>query len=57
MPLIAVDDTAERERYEERAAIAEYDGGLRREEAERLAWEEQQRLRPPDDHPEPHPVE
>ena len=29
---------AEREDYEERAAIMEYDGGLSREEAERQAW-------------------
>lgn len=27
------------ERFEERAAIMEYDGGLPREEAERRAWE------------------
>ena len=26
------------ERFEERAAIMEFDGGLRRHEAERLAW-------------------
>lgn len=31
---------AEREEYEERAAIREYDGGTPREEAERLALEE-----------------
>ncbi len=30
---------SQREAWEERAAIAEYDGGLSREEAERLAWE------------------
>ena len=29
---------AEREDYEERAAIMEYDGGLSREAAEREAW-------------------
>lgn len=29
-----------RARFEERAAIAEYDGGLTREAAEALAWEE-----------------
>ena len=29
---------AEREDYEERAGIMEYDGGLSREEAEREAW-------------------
>lgn len=28
----------ERYRYEERAAIMQYDGGLEREEAERQAW-------------------
>lgn len=28
----------EMELYEERAAIMEYDGGLPREEAEKLAW-------------------
>lgn len=27
-----------RERWEERAALMEYDGGLSRQEAERLAW-------------------
>jgi hypothetical protein len=32
--------TEEREAYEERAAIMEYDGGLPRAEAERLAMEE-----------------
>jgi hypothetical protein len=30
---------AEREDYEERAAIMEYCGGLSREEAEKQAWE------------------
>ena len=30
---------AEREDYEERAAIMEYDGGLSREAAERAAWQ------------------
>jgi len=30
----------QKEAYEERAAIMEYDGGLSREEAERLAYEE-----------------
>jgi hypothetical protein len=30
----------ERYRYEERAAICEYEGGLTREEAERIAAEE-----------------
>ena len=29
-----------RERFEERAAIAEFDGGLSRTEAELLAWDE-----------------
>lgn len=29
---------AQRETYEERAAIMEYDGGLSREQAEREAW-------------------
>ncbi|MCK8787742.1 hypothetical protein M0638_25605 [Roseomonas sp. NAR14] len=29
-----------RDAYEERAAILEYDAGLTREEAERLAWDE-----------------
>ena len=28
------------ERYEERAAIREFDGGLSRKEAERLAWDD-----------------
>lgn len=35
----------ERYRYEERAAIMEYDGGLPRAEAERLALEEVMRAR------------
>lgn len=30
----------DRVRFEERAAIAEYDGGLSRAEAEQLAWQE-----------------
>lgn len=30
----------QRERFEERAAIREYEGGFTREEAERLAWED-----------------
>ena len=29
------------EEFEERAAIMEFDGGMTREEAERLAWSEQ----------------
>ena len=33
-------DMTQVEFYEERAAIMEYDGGLPREEAERLAWKE-----------------
>ncbi|OWQ96478.1 hypothetical protein [Roseateles puraquae] len=32
-----LDDEAEREAFEERAAVFEYDGGLPRREAERLA--------------------
>ena len=32
-----------REAWEERAAIAEFDGGLLREEAEALAWKEDNR--------------
>ena len=31
-------DEASREAWEERAAIAEYDGGLSRKDAEALAW-------------------
>lgn len=31
-------DDAMLELYEERAAIMEYDGGISRDEAERLAW-------------------
>ncbi len=33
------------EAWLERAAIAEYDGGLTREEAEQVAWEEDERRR------------
>ena len=33
------DEKGLREEYEERAAILEFDGGMSREEAERLAWE------------------
>lgn len=33
----------DREAWEERAAIAEFDGGLLREEAEALAWKEDNR--------------
>ena len=33
----------DREAWEERAAIVEFDGGLSREEAEALAWEEDSR--------------
>lgn len=33
-------DTDDREEFEERAAIRQYDGGFSREEAERLAAEE-----------------
>jgi hypothetical protein len=33
-----MDDATKRERYEERAAIMEYDGGLSRVEAEFRAW-------------------
>ena len=40
MPLVPVLGPDERERFEERAAIAEYDGGLTQLEAEWLAWEE-----------------
>jgi hypothetical protein len=36
LPTLSV---SEREEYEERVAIMEYDGGLSREEAERLALE------------------
>src|SRR5260370_18565349 len=39
MPLLVL-DADEREYFEERAGIAEYDGGLSRCEAEWLAWEE-----------------
>lgn len=35
--------TMENERFEERAAIMEYDGNLTREEAERLAREDELR--------------
>jgi len=45
MPLLAADISEERERFEERAAIAEYDGGLSRAEAERLARAEVHALR------------
>jgi hypothetical protein len=36
----AVLPPADRERFEERAAIAEFDGKLPRQEAEALAWRE-----------------
>lgn len=35
----SLDSAAMREEFEERAAILEFDGGLSREAAERLAWE------------------
>lgn len=35
----------DREAWEERAAIAEFDGGLSRKEAEALAWKEDNRRR------------
>jgi hypothetical protein len=35
------------EAWEERAAIAEFDGGLSRQDAERLAWIEDERRRYP----------
>jgi hypothetical protein len=38
-------EPCDRETWEERAAIAEFDGGLSREEAERLAWHEDDRRR------------
>ncbi len=34
--------SADRELYEERAAIREYDGGMSRREAEKAAWEDVQ---------------
>lgn len=37
----------DREAWEERAAIAEFDGGLSREKAEALAWKEDSRRRCP----------
>lgn len=46
---VGADDTAaepfDRESFEERAAIAEFDGGLSRDEAEALAWQEDDRRR------------
>ena len=36
----AAREPCDREAWEERAAIAEFDGGLSREEAEALAWKE-----------------
>jgi len=45
---VGAGDTAEpfdREAWEERAGIAEFDGGLTRSEAERLAWAEDDRRR------------
>jgi hypothetical protein len=38
MPVLMAASLDEREWVEERAAIAQYDGGLPRAEAERLAW-------------------
>lgn len=45
---VGADDTAEpfdREAFEERAAICEFDGGLSRADAESLAWREDDRRR------------
>lgn len=45
---VGADDTVEpfdREAFEERAGIAEFDGGLSREDAESLAWQEDDRRR------------
>jgi hypothetical protein len=46
---VGAGDTAaepfDREAFEERAGIAEFDGGLTREDAERLAWQEDDRRR------------
>lgn len=36
-PPLTVEQRAERDAYEERAAILEYDGGMTREQAERIA--------------------
>ena len=38
LPIVTLADEAEREWFEERAAIAEFDGGLNRANAERQAW-------------------
>src|SRR5262245_61342091 len=40
MPMLLGMDLDDVELFEERAAIAQYDGGLTRAEAERLAWAE-----------------
>jgi len=45
MPVLMAVSVDERELVEERAAIAEFDGGLSRAEAERLAWAELEKRR------------
>lgn len=45
IPRLDILTDAERDHFEERAAIAEYDGHLPRHEAEALAWREVMRLR------------
>lgn len=46
-PRLEILTPAEREHFEERASISEYDGNLPRAEAEALAWREvMQRRRP-----------
>jgi hypothetical protein len=39
LPIVTLRDDDEREWFEERAAIAEFDGGLDRASAERQTWE------------------
>ena len=45
-PLVQFDE-ASREAWEERAAIAEYDGGLSRKDAEALAWKSLEKIHKP----------